>query len=92
MSSGDAKRELAMKLGADEYINSSKEDAAKALVARGGAKVIMLTAPSPKAIETLLPALGVNGTLLILALMPENASINVCECANLALIQRIGDG
>ena len=75
MSSGDAKRELAMKLGADEYINSSKEDAAKALVARGGAKVIMLTAPSPKAIAALLPALTTDGQLVLAGMAQDTGEI-----------------
>ena len=40
----------------------------------------MLTAPNAKTVEALLPALAVNGTLLILALMPEKANVDVCKC------------
>ncbi|KAJ3307725.1 hypothetical protein HDU93_005939 [Gonapodya sp. JEL0774] len=39
ISSSDAKRELALKLGAQEYINSSKQDAVAELKNLGGAKV-----------------------------------------------------
>jgi D-arabinose 1-dehydrogenase-like Zn-dependent alcohol dehydrogenase len=79
LSSGDAKRELAMGLGASEYIDGSKEDQAQALASRGGAKVIMCTAPSPKAIQSLLPGLAVGGQLLILAIPEEPVTINLGE-------------
>lgn len=80
LSTSDAKRDLALKLGANEYINSAQEDAQKALLARGGAKVIVVTAPSPQVLDNLLPALAVDGTLLLLAIMPQKAELNVGKC------------
>lgn len=77
LSSSDAKRELATKLGAAEYIDTSAENVTQALIARGGAKVIMVTAPSPQVLDQLLPALAVDGTLLLLALMPKKAELDV---------------
>jgi D-arabinose 1-dehydrogenase-like Zn-dependent alcohol dehydrogenase len=70
LSSGSAKKDLALQLGADYYIDGSKEDQAQALAALGGAKVIAATAPNPEIIAKLLPGLGVNGQLVILAIAP----------------------
>ena len=68
LSSGESKRELAHQLGAHEYIDGSKVDQAAALKKLGGAKVILCTAPNAKVIESLMPGLAVDGTLLLLAL------------------------
>jgi D-arabinose 1-dehydrogenase-like Zn-dependent alcohol dehydrogenase len=70
LSSGSAKKDLALQLGADYYIDGSKEDQAQALAALGGAKVIAASAPNPEIIANLLPGLGVDGQLVILALAP----------------------
>jgi D-arabinose 1-dehydrogenase-like Zn-dependent alcohol dehydrogenase len=74
LSSSDSKHQLATELGAAEYIDGSKEDQAKALASRGGAKVIVCTAPSNKVIQSLLPGLAIGGQLLILAIS-ESAEI-----------------
>jgi D-arabinose 1-dehydrogenase-like Zn-dependent alcohol dehydrogenase len=79
LSSGDSKRELALKLGAHAYVDGSKEDQAAALAKLGGAKVIACTAPNPEIIPKLIGGLGQGGKLLILALAPE-ASIPLSEC------------
>lgn len=71
LSSSDSKRKLASELGAQEYIDGSKVDQAEALAKLGGAKVVVCTAPSSKAIQALIPGLAVGGQLLILALAPE---------------------
>jgi len=70
LSSGSAKKDLALQLGADYYIDGSKEDQAQALAALGGAKVIAATAPNPEIISKLLPGLAPGGQLVILALSP----------------------
>ena len=49
-------------------IDASAEDPAAALKKLGGAKVILCTAPNAKVIESLMPGLAVDGTLLLLAL------------------------
>jgi D-arabinose 1-dehydrogenase-like Zn-dependent alcohol dehydrogenase len=56
---------LAQKLGASVYIDSKATDAAKALQKLGGARVIMATAPSSKAMSELVDGLGPNGKLLV---------------------------
>ena len=68
LSSSDSKRQLAAELGAQEYIDGSKVDQAEALSKLGGAKVIVCTAPSPDAIQSLIQGLAVGGQLLVLAL------------------------
>lgn len=67
VSSGDDKREFAGKLGANEFVDSGKEDAAQRLQALGGAELIVSTAPSPKAISKIQYGLAPGGKLLVLA-------------------------
>jgi D-arabinose 1-dehydrogenase-like Zn-dependent alcohol dehydrogenase len=64
---GAEKGELARRLGADAYINSTATNPAEALIAMGGAKVILSTAPNSKANADLLGGLGPNGKLILLA-------------------------
>jgi len=56
---------LAKKLGAAEYIDSKATNAAQALKKMGGARVILATAPSSKAMSELIDGLGPNGTLVV---------------------------
>jgi D-arabinose 1-dehydrogenase-like Zn-dependent alcohol dehydrogenase len=70
LSSGSAKKDLALQLGADYYIDGSKENQAEALATLGGAKVIACTAPNPDIIAQLLPGLAPSGQLVILAIAP----------------------
>jgi D-arabinose 1-dehydrogenase-like Zn-dependent alcohol dehydrogenase len=65
ISRGKENEALAKKLGAHVYIDSSAADAAAELTKRGGAKVILATAPSAKAMTPLIDGLAVNGTLLV---------------------------
>jgi alcohol dehydrogenase/propanol-preferring alcohol dehydrogenase len=67
LSRGDDKRDLALELGADHYIDTDAENPAEALQQLGGARVILATAPSAKAIESVIGGLGRNGVLLIVA-------------------------
>jgi D-arabinose 1-dehydrogenase-like Zn-dependent alcohol dehydrogenase len=57
---------LARKLGASVYIDSQATDAATALQQLGGARVILATAPSSKAMSALVSGLGPNGKLLVI--------------------------
>jgi len=63
---GAGKEEIARRLGAHTYIDTQKEDAAAALQALGGAKVILATAASNKAAGQLAGGLASRGTLVIL--------------------------
>lgn len=67
LSSSDAKKDFAFKLGANEYIDTSKEDAAVALQKMGGASLVVVTAPNPKIMGPLVKACGPLGKLLLLA-------------------------
>jgi D-arabinose 1-dehydrogenase-like Zn-dependent alcohol dehydrogenase len=57
---------LASKLGASEYIDSKSTNAAEALQKMGGARVILATAPSSKAMSELFDGLGPNGKLVVI--------------------------
>ncbi|KAL8979613.1 MAG: hypothetical protein Q9205_005100 [Flavoplaca limonia] len=67
LSSSGAKEQFAKDLGANHYIDGSKEDQAEALQKLGGASMIVSTSPSPDSIGLLVGGLGILGKLLILA-------------------------
>jgi D-arabinose 1-dehydrogenase-like Zn-dependent alcohol dehydrogenase len=71
ISRGADKAAFAEELGAHEYIDTGKESPAEALTKMGGARVILATAPSSAAISALVPGLGRNGCLIVLAAMNE---------------------
>ena len=71
ISRGEEKKELVMRLGAHLYINSDNEDIVQALQAQGGAKVILATAPSAKAISPLIGGLDRDGELIVAAVSDE---------------------
>jgi D-arabinose 1-dehydrogenase-like Zn-dependent alcohol dehydrogenase len=56
---------LAKQLGAAVYIDSRATNAAEELQKLGGAKVILATAPSSKAMSALIDGLGPNGKLMV---------------------------
>ena len=57
---------LAIKLGADVYIDSKVKNPAEELQKLGGARVIIATAPDPKAMTELIGGLGPNGKLVLI--------------------------
>ena len=57
---------LAKKLGAHVYIDSQSTNPAEALQKLGGARVILATAPSSKAMSGLIDGLGPNGKLMVI--------------------------
>lgn len=63
---GPENSSLAKKLGASVYIDSKATNAVKALQDMGGAKVIVATAPSSKAMSELIDGLGANGKLMVI--------------------------
>lgn len=65
LSRGEDKRAFAMDLGAHDYIDTAAGDVAEQLQKLGGAALIIVTAPNPKAIEPLIKGLAPRGTLLI---------------------------
>jgi D-arabinose 1-dehydrogenase-like Zn-dependent alcohol dehydrogenase len=62
---------LAKKLGAHAYIDSAASNAAAELQKLGGAQVILATAPSSKAMSSLIDGLGANGTLMVVGAGPD---------------------
>jgi D-arabinose 1-dehydrogenase-like Zn-dependent alcohol dehydrogenase len=72
---GPANAALAKKLGANIYIDSKATNAAAALQELGGARVILATAPSSKAMSELIDGLGANGKFLVVG--ADSGSIEV---------------
>lgn len=67
LSTSSNKKDFAHQLGATDYIDTSKENAAEALQKMGGASLIVVTAPNPEVMGPLVAGLGPLGKLLILA-------------------------
>jgi D-arabinose 1-dehydrogenase-like Zn-dependent alcohol dehydrogenase len=68
---------LAKKLGAHHYVDSSAVDAVAELQKLGGARVILGTAPSAKAISEVVGGLGINGNLLIPAAPSDPLTVSM---------------
>lgn len=62
---------LAKQLGADVYIDGAAVDAATELQKLGGARAIVATAPSAKAMSSLIAGLGPNGILMVVGAPAE---------------------
>lgn len=74
---GKDKEPLAHKLGAHHYIDSDVVDPVAELQKLGGARVILATAPSAKAIVSVVGGLGVNGNLLVPAAPNDPLTVGV---------------
>ena len=59
-------KDLAMKLGAHAFIATERANAAEELQKMGGARAILSTAPSGKAMSAMVDGLGVNGRLMVI--------------------------
>ena len=68
--------ELAKKLGAHHYIDSTATDPAKALEALGGATVILITASGGKTVAGTFHGLRPGGVSIVLGVGPEPIEIN----------------
>jgi alcohol dehydrogenase/propanol-preferring alcohol dehydrogenase len=76
---GKDKEPLAKELGAHRYIDSSSENVAEALTALGGAKVILATATSGKAMSATLSGLGLNGKLIMVGISQEPVEVPIAQ-------------
>src|SRR5680860_1507359 len=76
LSRGGDKKELALGLGASEYIDTEAVDPVEALQERGGARVILATAPSAKAMASVIDGLTVDGKLLIVGATPDPVEVS----------------
>ena len=73
---GGDKKSLALKLGARTYIDTTSQDVSKELLALGGARVILATAPDAKAMGSLIDGLGVDGKLIIVGVSPDPFAVS----------------
>ena len=76
LSRSPDKEELASDLGADHFVNTVEEDAAAALQDLGGADVVLATAPSAPAIESVIGGLGTDGRVVVVGVPGENVSVD----------------
>lgn len=74
---GKDKAPLAEKLGAHLYIDSNVTEPVKELQKLGGARVILATAPSGKAISAVIEGLGANGNMLVPAAPGDPLTISM---------------
>ena len=77
LSRGKDKEELAKKLGAHDFIDSAERDPVEELRKLGGADLILATAPSGKAIESVLNGLAGRGKLMVVAAASDPVSVGV---------------
>ncbi len=76
---GTEKAELASRLGADHYIDSSEEDPGAALRRLGGAAAIIATAASGASMTALVGGLAPRGRLLVVGAAFDPISVNTGE-------------
>jgi D-arabinose 1-dehydrogenase-like Zn-dependent alcohol dehydrogenase len=76
ISRGKDKEELALRLGAKQYIDGETQDPADELLRLGGAKVILATAPNSKAMSPLVRGLAPNGKLIVLGASPDAIEVS----------------
>jgi D-arabinose 1-dehydrogenase-like Zn-dependent alcohol dehydrogenase len=84
ISRGADKEEFARQLGAKHYVDSSRDDFAEAMQALGGARVILATAPNADAISQLVPALGIEGNLMIVGAPFEPIQVSAIDLISMA--------
>ncbi len=76
LSRGTDKKDLALELGADTYIDTEAEDTVQALQKLGGARVILATAPNPDLMSSMIDGLSVNGQLLVVGASPDPIKVS----------------
>ena len=73
---GKDKEALARRLGAHHYIDSQSQDPAQELTRLGGARVILATVTSGKAMTATIGGLGVDGKLVVLGAAHEPLEVS----------------
>ena len=79
---GSENAALAKKLAASVYIDSQGVNAAEALQKLGGARVILATAPSSKAMSELIDGLGPNGELMVVGATSDAIEVTPIQLIN----------
>ena len=77
ISRSPEKRDLALDLGADHFVNAADRDPAEALQELGGARVVLSTAPSADAIESVLGGIGTDGEVVVVGIPGEPVPTDV---------------
>jgi len=73
---------LAKKLGASVYIDARSADPVQELQKLGGARVILATAPSSKAMSDLIDGLGPNGELIVIGASSDPIEVTPLQLIN----------
>ena len=77
LSTSADKRDLALALGAERFINLETESPSEALRAwEGGADIIVAASPAADSIVAAFPGLALNGTMVVLGAPPENIAVS----------------
>ncbi|MEU8380909.1 alcohol dehydrogenase catalytic domain-containing protein [Streptosporangium sp. NPDC048865] len=76
---GTGKEALARRLGADHYIDSSRQDPGAALRELGGAAAIIATAASGASMTGLVTGLAPRGHLVVVGAAPDPVSVNTAD-------------
>src|SRR5262249_53449945 len=74
---GEDNAEFAHKLGAQHYIDSTKDDVAQALQRLGGARTILATVPNADAMSAAIGGLGYGGRFVIVGVPVEPGQVTV---------------
>ncbi|KAH9933793.1 GroES-like protein [Fomitopsis serialis] len=77
LSTGTSKKELALSLGAHDFIAGTASEQAAALQKLGGARLIMCTAPDTQAMSELINGLDYDGELLVVAVAASAIAVPV---------------
>jgi len=73
---GPENEALAIRLGASRYLDSNSVQVAQELAKMGGARVILTTVTSGKAMSAVVDGLAPNGSLLIVGAPPDPVEVN----------------
>lgn len=76
---GQDKAELAKQLGANHYIDSKTQNVADELNKLGGARIILATVTSGKAMSAAIGGLGVNGKLIMVGISEEPVEVPIAQ-------------
>jgi len=77
LSRGTDKKEYAHDFGADHYVDAENEDPAEELQKLGGASVVLATAPSAPAIESVVGGLAADGRVVAVGVPEEPVGVHV---------------
>ncbi|PCH35417.1 GroES-like protein [Wolfiporia cocos MD-104 SS10] len=77
LSTSDSKRELALQLGAHEFISGTGAEQAAALQKLGGARLVAATAPEPDAINPLIDGCTFDSEILVLPVDSRSLTIPI---------------